>query len=91
MGDLLLTCTGKLSRNRSVGERLGKGETLEEIKRSMDQIAEGVWNCVNARALAQDKNVEVPITDEVYGIVHNGKDPRDAVQSLLARNLKAES
>lgn len=91
MGDLLLTCTGKLSRNRSVGERLGKGETLEEIKRSMDQIAEGVWNCVNARALAQDKNVEVPITDEVYGIVHNGKNPRDAVQSLLARNLKAES
>jgi glycerol-3-phosphate dehydrogenase (NAD(P)+) len=90
MGDLLMTCMGRLSRNRAVGERLGQGETIESILGGMKQVAEGVWNCANARAIAKTMGIDVPITEEVYSIVHAGKDPRDAVQSLLARDLKTE-
>jgi len=91
MGDLLMTCMGRLSRNRSVGERLGAGESIEQIRSGMQQVAEGVWNCANARAIARKRGIEVPITDEVYAIVNEGKDPRAAVQSLLARDLKSET
>ncbi len=91
MGDLLLTCTGKLSRNRSVGERLGGGEKIGDILGSMKQVAEGVWNSTNVQALAREHNVDVPIAEQVYAIIHDGKDPHDAVQSLLARDLKPEA
>jgi glycerol-3-phosphate dehydrogenase (NAD(P)+) len=90
IGDLMVTCASRLSRNRAVGERLGRGETLAEILDHMDQVAEGVWTSVSARLLARDHGVEVPITDEVYAIAHEGKDPREAVQSLLARDPKSE-
>jgi glycerol-3-phosphate dehydrogenase (NAD(P)+) len=90
MGDLIVTCTSRWSRNRGVGERLGKGETLDAILASMKQVAEGVWNCPIARDLAREMNVEVPIIDEVHAILHEGKSPRDAVASLLARELKPE-
>ena len=90
MGDLIVTCTSNLSRNRSVGERLGKGETIEEIQNAMEQVAEGVWNCINARELAHEHGVEVPITSEVCAVVHEGKDPKEAVQSLLDRNPRPE-
>lgn len=90
MGDLIVTCTSKLSRNRTVGERLGHGETLEAILATMEQVAEGVWTCAAARELARDASAELPITDEVYAIVHQGKDPREAVESLMGRELKAE-
>ena len=90
MGDLIVTCTSRWSRNRGVGERLGKGETLDAILASMKQVAEGVWNCPIARDLAREMNVDVPIIDEVHAILHEGKSPRDAVASLLARELKPE-
>lgn len=90
MGDLIVTCTSKLSRNRSVGERLGKGEKIEDILNSMKQAAEGVWNCASARELARSINIEVPITEEVYAIIHEEKNPNDAVASLLSRDVKPE-
>lgn len=90
MGDLMLTCTGKLSRNRGVGERLGHGEKIESILASMQHVAEGVWNCSIALQSARSCGVDVPITEQVNAIVHDGKNPRDAVHSLLARDLKSE-
>ncbi len=90
MGDLIVTCASKLSRNRAVGERLGKGESIQQIMDSMKMVAEGVWNCANAFALAQSVNIEVPITKEVTAVVHEGKDPRAAVESLLARDPNPE-
>jgi glycerol-3-phosphate dehydrogenase (NAD(P)+) len=90
IGDLVVTCTSKWSRNHTVGERLGKGETIESIMGSMKQVAEGVWNCGSARELAAKTGIEVPITDEVYRIIHEHKSPAAAVQSLLSRDFKAE-
>jgi glycerol-3-phosphate dehydrogenase (NAD(P)+) len=90
IGDLIVTCTSRLSRNRGVGERLGKGETLQDILNSMEQVAEGVWNCANALALAGEVNVELPITEEVNAVVHEGKNPKDAVTALLERDPKPE-
>ena len=90
IGDLMVTCGSKLSRNRSVGEELGKGRSIQEIMDSMAQVAEGVWTCASARVLAQDYDIDVPITDEVHAIVYEGKAPRDAVQSLLMRDPKPE-
>lgn len=90
MGDLIVTCGSKWSRNRAVGERLGKGESKEQILATMQQVAEGLWNCAAARDLARQVCVDVPITEEVCAIVHEGKNPRDAVRSLLARDLKPE-
>lgn len=90
MGDLIVTCTSRLSRNRGVGERLGKGESIDDILGSMKQVAEGVWNCSNALAVAQEAGIDVPITSEVQAIIHEGKNPRDAVSSLLSRDVKPE-
>jgi len=90
MGDLIVTCTSRHSRNRSVGERLGRGETIEQILDSMKQVAEGVWNCASACTLARDEGEEAPISEEVRAIVHDGKSPAAAVESLLSRGLKAE-
>ena len=90
MGDLVVTCTSRLSRNHAVGERLGRGENIEQILKTMEQVAEGVWTCASARALARKCGVEVPITEEVYAVVHKGKDPRAAVRDLLGRDPKAE-
>jgi glycerol-3-phosphate dehydrogenase (NAD(P)+) len=90
IGDLIVTCTSHLSRNRNVGERLGRGESLAHILDGMAQVAEGVWNCTTARELARDAGIDVPITDEVHAVVHEGKDPRTAVQDLLARDPRPE-
>lgn len=90
IGDLIVTCTSRWSRNRSVGERLGRGETMPQIMAGMKQVAEGVWNCGIARALAREKNVAAPITDEVYALVHEGKDPRRAVKALMSRDARPE-
>ncbi|MDD4871748.1 MAG: NAD(P)-dependent glycerol-3-phosphate dehydrogenase [Kiritimatiellae bacterium] len=90
MGDLIVTCTSRHSRNRNVGERLGKGEKLDDILASMKQVAEGIWNCPIARDLAHKAGVEVPITEEVHAIIHKGKSPLDAVESLMSRNVKPE-
>ncbi|WP_372806627.1 NAD(P)H-dependent glycerol-3-phosphate dehydrogenase [Pontiella sp.] len=90
IGDLMVTCMSRHSRNRGVGERLGKGETLEEIMASMKMVAEGVWNCQAAKELADEKGVSVPITEQVNAVVHEGKDPRQAVLDLMSRAPKPE-
>jgi glycerol-3-phosphate dehydrogenase (NAD(P)+) len=90
MGDLIVTCASGLSRNRSVGERIGKGESIDCIMNSMEQVAEGVDNAASALALARSVNIEVPITEQVCSILFEGKNPQDAVESLLARELRKE-
>ena len=90
MGDLIVTCTSQLSRNRSVGERIGKGEPIEQLLGDMKQAVEGVWNCKSALELARKMNIDVPITEQVHAIVHEGKDPREAVQALLSREIRPE-
>lgn len=90
IGDLIVTCASRHSRNRSVGERLGKGESLDDIMGSMKQVAEGVWNAKAARDLAAKHGIEMPITEEVCAIVEDGKDPRQALHDLMSRDPKAE-
>ena len=90
MGDLVVTCASRLSRNHTVGERLGRGEPIDQILKTMEQVAEGVWTCATARALARKHGVEVPITEEVCAVIHEGKDPRAAVRDLMARDAKPE-
>ncbi|MBW1682480.1 MAG: NAD(P)-dependent glycerol-3-phosphate dehydrogenase [Deltaproteobacteria bacterium] len=90
LGDLVLTCTGDLSRNRTVGLKIGQGLSLQEITGSMKMVAEGIRTTKAAHALARKMGVEMPITAEVYRILYEGKDPRDAVRDLMTRELKAE-
>lgn len=90
MGDLVLTCTGDLSRNRSVGIELGRGRKLAEILAGMKMVAEGVKTCQSTYQLAQKLGVEVPITEQMYLILYEDKDPRRAVSDLMARDLKSE-
>jgi len=90
MGDLMVTCFSKLSRNRGFGERLGKGERPEAIVNSMAAVAEGYPTARSARELARKHNVETPIMEEVYAMLYEGKDVRKAVQDLTARESKAE-
>ena len=91
LGDLVLTCTGALSRNRSVGVELGRGRTLPEIMGAMHgMIAEGVFTTHAAVLLAQSHGVEMPITEQMHSILHEGKSPRDAIQDLMMRSFKSE-
>lgn len=90
MGDLVLTCTGDLSRNRTVGIELGRGRKLGDILASLGHVAEGVKTARSAWEMAQKLGVEVPITEQVYRILYEGKDPRDAARDLMARTLKPE-
>ncbi|MBI4521044.1 MAG: NAD(P)-dependent glycerol-3-phosphate dehydrogenase [Gemmatimonadetes bacterium] len=90
LGDLVLTCTGELSRNRTVGYRLGRGEPLDEILRDMNAVAEGIKTAVAVHALAAKHGVEMPISEEVYAVLREGRDPREAVQNLMLREPKPE-
>lgn len=90
LGDLIVTCTSRHSRNRGVGERLGKGETIADIQSSMKQVAEGVWNATLVAQLAARQKIEMPITAEVHAIVTGRKSPKDAVQTLMERSPKPE-
>lgn len=91
MGDLVLTCTGHLSRNRQVGIALGEGRTLAEITRGMRMVAEGIRTTRAARALAGARGVEMPITEEVHRLLYEpDRSPRDAIQDLLSRPLTLE-
>lgn len=90
MGDLVLTCTGDLSRNRNVGIQLGKGKTIDEVLKSMKMVAEGVFTAKAAWALAQKYQVDMPITEQVYRIVFEGKDPKQAMAELMSRSSKPE-
>jgi glycerol-3-phosphate dehydrogenase (NAD(P)+) len=91
MGDLVLTCTGGLSRNRSVGVALGKGQQLKEIIAGMHgMVAEGVLTTNAAIGLARKAGVEMPITEQMYAILHDGKSPLDAIRELMSRPGRAE-
>ncbi len=90
MGDLVLTCTGDLSRNRSVGIKLGEGKRLPEILGEMRMVAEGVKTTQSAFELARSLNVEMPITDKVQQMLYEDKPAREAVLELMTRDLKAE-
>lgn len=90
LGDLIVTCTSHLSRNRAVGERLGKGETFTSIIASMKQVAEGATTCATAHDIAKKIRASAPITDEVYAVIHHGKSPQAAVAALLNRSARPE-
>ncbi len=90
LGDLVLTCTGDLSRNRAVGLRLGRGESLDAILADMKMVAEGVKNTRSVRALAASVGVEMPITEQMYALLYERKDPRTVVGELMTRGLKPE-
>ena len=90
MGDLVLTCTGELSRNRHVGMELGRGRVLQEILGDMKQVAEGVKTAKSARDLSRKLGVELPICDQVYAIAYEGKSARAAVVELMTRQPKSE-
>jgi glycerol-3-phosphate dehydrogenase (NAD(P)+) len=90
IGDLVLTCTGTLSRNRSVGVDLGHGKNIDQILAETRRVAEGVKTCRAARDLAESLGVEMPITFEMYRVIHENDSPRNAIQRLMSRALKAE-
>ena len=90
LGDLVLTCTGSLSRNRAVGVEIGKGRTLEEVLRDKETVAEGVVTAQSARELAAREGVEMPIVDTVNRVLFEGQSARSAIAALMSRELRAE-
>jgi len=90
LGDLVLTCTGALSRNRHVGVELGKGRKLAEILAEMRMVAEGVDTAAPLLALAREQSIEMPITEQVDAILHRGQSPKDAIREIMDRPLKRE-
>jgi len=90
MGDLVLTCTGALSRNRSVGIELAKGRPLAEILSGMRMVAEGVSTTAATLELARAARVEMPITEQMNAVLHEGRSPRDAIREMMERRLKQE-
>jgi glycerol-3-phosphate dehydrogenase (NAD(P)+) len=90
LGDLVLTCSGNLSRNRKVGIELAKGRSLAEIVGSMPMIAEGVETCDAAVALGAKFGVDLPIIQQMHSVLHNAKSPREALRDLMERSLKGE-
>ena len=90
IGDLMVTCFSRHSRNRSVGERLGRGETPEQIAASMQMVAEGVPTALSAYECARKIGVETPIIDAVHGLLYAGKSPREVLIEILSREPKPE-
>jgi glycerol-3-phosphate dehydrogenase (NAD(P)+) len=90
LGDLVLTCNGELSRNRSVGMELAKGRKLEDIVGSMRMVAEGVKTTGAAVDLAKQHSVEMPIAEQMFQMLHHGTPPREAIRALMERSLKGE-
>ncbi|HYJ46338.1 MAG TPA: NAD(P)H-dependent glycerol-3-phosphate dehydrogenase, partial [Pyrinomonadaceae bacterium] len=91
LGDLVLTCTGALSRNRFVGQELGRGRPLAEIVSGMHEVAEGVKTTLAVHRLAQRLRVEMPITTVVHAVLYEGKKAQDAVSELMTRPLRGET
>lgn len=91
LGDLVLTCTGGLSRNRQTGLELAAGKTLAEIRAGTPMVAEGILNSVAIARLAAQRGVEMPITQQMVAVMHEGKDPRRAVEELMTRERKSEA
>jgi len=90
LGDLVLTCSSDLSRNRTVGRGLAQGKTADEIQKELGQVAEGVRNAKSARELARRLGVEMPITETIYRVLYEGLPPRDAVTTMMMRETKPE-
>jgi len=90
LGDLVLTCTGSLSRNRAVGVEVGKGRALEDVLRDKETVAEGVVTAQSARELAAREGVEMPIVDTVNRVLFEGQPARSAIAALMTRELRAE-
>ena len=90
LGDLVVTCMSPLSRNRTFGEHLGRGKTLEQARVATRQIAEGVKSCLAIRDLARQHGVEMPITEQVERVCHEGVDPKVALYTLMSRETKPE-
>jgi glycerol-3-phosphate dehydrogenase (NAD(P)+) len=90
LGDLVLTCTGSLSRNRQLGIELGKGRPLVEIVASTRMVAEGVGTAGALLALASEHQIELPVTAQVNAILHHGKSPREAMEEIMGRPQKRE-
>ncbi len=90
LGDLVLTCTGDLSRNRRVGVELAKGKTLRAITASTPMVAEGVETCASAVALGRKYHVDLPIMEQMHAVLHKDKSPREAIRDLMERTLRSE-
>lgn len=90
MGDLVLTCTGDLSRNRQVGLKLAEGFGIDEITGKMNMVAEGVYTAKAAYAYAAKAGIEMPITEQVYKVIYENKNPKDSVMALMERPLRKE-
>ena len=90
MGDLVLTCTGALSRNRAVGVEVGKGRALADILAGTETVAEGVRNAQNTVALAKRAGVTMPIAEAVYRVLFESQPPDEAIAGLMQRELRAE-
>jgi glycerol-3-phosphate dehydrogenase (NAD(P)+) len=90
LGDLIVTCNSKYSRNRSVGEQIGKGKSLDEIKREMQMVAEGIYTTESAYKLGLKHKVEMPITEQMYNILFKGVKPLIAIKNLMNRQSKRE-
>ena len=90
IGDLVLTCTGELSRNHYVGYQLGKGKSLDAILSRMKMVAEGVHTTVSARRLSRAQGIEMPITNQIYQVLYKNKPARKALQDLMSRALREE-
>jgi glycerol-3-phosphate dehydrogenase (NAD(P)+) len=90
LGDLVLTCTGTLSRNRAVGEEIGRGRSLAEVLTGRETVAEGVLNTQSARALAERVGIEMPIVNSVHRVLFEGVPVERAVAELMSRALRAE-
>jgi glycerol-3-phosphate dehydrogenase (NAD(P)+) len=91
LGDLVLTCTGHLSRNRQVGVQIGRGENLQKISAGMKMVAEGIRNTRSIYFLAKRLEVEMPIVAQMYAVLYESKRPLDAVRDLMLRSLKPEN
>lgn len=90
MGDLVTTCVSPFGRNRAVGERIAGGEKVDDIVASMDMVAEGIYTTRSAYALSRDLNIEMPITQEVYSVLYENKDPLESISDLMLRGSKNE-
>ena len=91
LGDLVLTCTGGLSRNRRAGLALAEGRSLAQMESETGMVAEGMRNSLSIVRLAQRKGVEMPIAEQMAAVIYDGRSPREAVQKLMQRELKAEA
>jgi len=91
MGDLVLTCTDNLSRNRRMGLALARGMSIEEAKEEIQQVVEGVMAAEAVNEVAQKLAIEMPICHQIYRIIYEGAEPREAVEALMGRDLKPES